>query len=88
MHVRAQWPTCPHLAHLVRAIKLSLVHIFGRAVLNLETVVTVAFRSVIALSGGFPDLPLPLPAPLAAGGRFLKKPRLNVFLCRYWRTCP
>ena len=34
LHVAAQCPVCPHLAHFVLSIKEVLIHILGRAVLN------------------------------------------------------
>ena len=82
VHSLAQWPTCPHLAHLVLAISAFLDHILGRAVLcGLGGGGPDALpRSPLVIASGFlgPE-PRPLP-PLLDGGRLLKKPRFKALL--------
>ena len=79
VHVRAQCPFCPHLAHFVRSIREVLYISLGRAVLKRRKGFFVfEFRwllSVIAFSAR----PLPRALPVE-GGRFLKNPLLRVFL--------
>ena len=82
VHVRAQCPTLPQRAHLVRLMSDVLLHILGRPVVK-ERPPLGGCRSVIAFMGGLAEY-----FPFDSGALLLKKPRFKVFLCRYCRTCP